>query len=122
MTAWAEGVPIVGEAKTRLAVRERSTGRCEVCWLQRATNMHHRQLKSRGGPWSFSNVIDLCGSGTTGCHGTITHEPAWAQQYGYELGSHETPELAPVLLWTPQGRAWWILTPDGYLERQDLEV
>lgn len=119
---WPEGVPIIGEAKTRLAVRERSQGRCEVCWKHRAQSCHHRRKKGQGGPWSFPNILHTCGDGTRGCHGRIEHEPAWARDYGYDLTNGEDPAEAPVLIYTPQGRGWWRLHPDGATELLDLAV
>lgn len=118
MRTWPEGVPIVGERLTRIAVAERSAGRCEVCWKQRAAECHHRRKRSQGGPWTFSNILHLCPL----CHGRIEHEPAWAQTYGYDLVNGEDPAEAPVLIFTPQGRGWWQLHPDGATELLDLAV
>lgn len=78
------------ERRVRPIVRRRSGGRCEigipsVC-LGRAENMHHRLPLGRGGEWSEENVVDLCGSGTTGCHGFITELRRYNGLSCYELG------------------------------------
>ncbi|MDX1747787.1 MAG: hypothetical protein R3324_17785 [Halobacteriales archaeon] len=52
---------------------------CCACRQQRATNHHHRLPRSRGGPDDPFNVVPVCGSGTTGCHGRIEHNPEWAR-------------------------------------------
>ena len=59
------------EAAGRASVRERSQGRCELCGRAQADGVHHRQPRSAGGSWHPANLLDLCGSGTTGCHGLV---------------------------------------------------
>lgn len=61
----------------REAIEERSGGWCEarlplVC-MGAATNIHHRLPEGAGGPATMANLIHLCGSGTTGCHGWVEH-------------------------------------------------
>lgn len=58
-------------------------GRCEG----RATNRHHRLDRSVGGTSIMPNLIHLCGSGTTGCHGYITHNPMVAEANGWTIRS-----------------------------------
>ena len=69
------------EKSTRQAVSNRSGGYCEYCGA-RATNMHHRINRSHGGRWSPANILHLCGSGVTGCHGRFESE----RELAYELG------------------------------------
>lgn len=84
------------EKRTRLLTRERSGGLCEVCLIQRATNASHRKARSQGGLWSPANVVDACGSGTTGCHGWIEHNPEAARRLGLRLRRDEDPLVVPV--------------------------
>lgn len=56
------------------------------------------------------NIVWLCGSGTTGCHGWAEHFPAEAEPDGWALPSTAAPELVAIrhYLWGPV-----LLTPDG---------
>lgn len=85
--------------KARLEVIERSGGRCEaaiegVCKV-RGTNAHHKQMSGQGGQDTAENLVWVCGSGTTGCHGWIHANPAAATALGLLVSSF-TP--APGLL------------------------
>ena len=65
-------------------VAEIRAKKCESCRLCGATgnvNAHHLIPRGMGGTiggeWTESNVVGLCGSGTTGCHGLIeARDPA----------------------------------------------
>ena len=89
------------ELRARRLVRVRAGGRCEavvsaeVC-LGRATNFHHRKPRSLGGEWSAANGLQVCGSGTTGCHGWITANPAGARAKGWSVSSYADPALVSV--------------------------
>jgi 5-methylcytosine-specific restriction protein A len=96
------------EASTRVAVCSRSGGYCELGCGARASNMHHRRNRSQGGGWSPTNVAHLCGSGTTGCHGWVTHNPVEAHDLGLTLWTGEEPADVPIL--TALGPVW--LTDD----------
>lgn len=104
-------------AKTRALLRQRSSGRCEVCHRLPATDAHHRKYKARGGSHDIVNLLDLCGGESgmsggnhSGCHG-IAHSqlgeerglstPSWEAEGGTFLDNH--------------GRSW-TLTPDGRRE------
>jgi hypothetical protein len=67
----------VSENRCRDIVAQRSGGICEVVregvCLGRASSMHHR--RKHGRVWTPSNVIHVCGDGTTGCHGWIPQRP-----------------------------------------------
>lgn len=104
----------MNEARARGIVAERSGGVCEVCGSARATNMHHRLNRSQGGTWAPSNLLHLCGSGTTGCHGFITCNPAAAGHSGAALQSHQDPATTPVQLITWLGGVRpYLLGDDG---------
>ena len=80
------------------AVMARSGGRCEaripgVC-QGRATNLHHRRLRSQGGLNTASNILALCGTGSTGCHGHIHARPEWARERGFLLSAYHDERSA----------------------------
>jgi hypothetical protein len=97
------------ERRTRFIVAERSGGLCERCGVHPANTMHHRRKRSQSGPWCPSNVIHLCGDGTTGCHGVITNTRKEFYSAGWLVHSWETWADKPVLLW----QGWAVLDPDG---------
>lgn len=43
---------------------------CRLCGKHPAS-AHHIIPRSQGGIWTESNIVGLCGSGTTGCHGLV---------------------------------------------------
>lgn len=96
----------------RRLVYERDKGRCVVCLRAVTTgSVHHRQGRGGKDPHRLSNCLLVCGTGTTGCHGRIHANPAWAYENGYmvrRLGIR-TPEDTPVL--TRSG--WVLLDNDG---------
>lgn len=92
------------ERSTRQAVPNRSDGRCEFCCAARATNMHHRKKVSQGGLWTPSNILHVCGSGTTGCHGYFEEHPRIAYRLGVSVKRDQKPELVPVQ--TANGLLW----------------
>ncbi len=59
-------------------------------------SIHHRLLKSRGGDGRPSNGVTLCGHGTSGCHGLVHANVAWAEEQGWMVKSHEDPVLKPI--------------------------
>jgi hypothetical protein len=101
----------VNEGAARLLVRSRSAGTCELCAGQPATNWSHRKSRGQGGLWAPSNGLDLCGSGTTGCHGWLTHEPLLAAAGGWQLlRDNRDPATVPVWLDSRlAGYGWWLL-------------
>lgn len=102
-------------APIRAAVLERDGG-CLRCGgpLGLYYSLHHR--KGRGGqaPHSMANIVALCGSGTTGCHGWVHARPEESYRTGWlvkRLGADD-PKDIPVL--DLMGH-WWlageVLTP-----------
>lgn len=93
----------------------RNEGVCELC--RRAPgNRHHRQGRD---PFNTvpSNLFLACGSGTTGCHGRIGANPAWAQERGYIVPSWAVPAEFPVMYWVATSvgtvREVWVLLDDA---------
>lgn len=98
--------------QARRRVYDRDQGRCVVCgrWID-AGSVHHRQGRSGPDPHRLSNLILCCGTGTTGCHGRIHANPAWAYAQGLMVRRHSTDTTtdvpvhtwAGILLLTDQG-------------------
>ncbi len=94
-------------------LRERSVGRCEMCGGP-ATNTHHRRPRGMGGSKdpatnTPANLVRVCGSGSTGCHGWIESNREAARDCGYLVGQGHDPATVPVLLMTSGGLFEWVL-------------
>lgn len=111
-------------ATTRDVVWIRAGGRCEVCGNPLAGvlgfSRHHRLPRRMGGSSrpelnTPANLILLCGSGTTGCHGRIESNREQAYAEGLLLHDGADPAAVPVLLHTIPGAfpALVYLTVDG---------
>lgn len=124
-------------AATRALLHERAGGCCEGCGVAGATNAHHRMNRSQGGADKLSNLLLLCGSGTMGCHGTVTMNPHWARVRGLTVTFGQLGELsrshggAPyhladvaVLRWSRESAAleWVLLDDDGCMTHTMLDV
>ena len=58
--------------------------------------MHHRVKRGQGGAWCPSNIVAVCGSGTTGCHGWIEHHPDAAEGAGFHVRPWCNPALTAI--------------------------
>jgi hypothetical protein len=97
----------MSESQGRTLLYRRSGRICELCGRRPATNAHHRRAPGRH--WDVHNLLDLCGSGTTGCHGWVTEHAKLAREFGWVVRGRHDP------LWTPAvicGR-WRFLSLDG---------
>jgi len=88
-------------AAMRADVLDRDENRCAKCsrYFADGLNLHHRQLRSRGGKNVLSNLISLCGSGTTGCHGWAHAHITEATNLGLIVASWADPAETPVRTW-----------------------
>lgn len=106
------------DATTVRLVRERDDWRCARCAGWGPLSTQHRVARGMGGTrWPGinepANLLTLCGSGTTMCHGWVEAHPAWAADHGWSIRQHRR-DLAPhVPVWTWRG--WVQLSPDGTL-------
>lgn len=103
----------------------RDQGRCVVCGhlVDRAGDgwsVHHRQNRGMGGRRgaaravsnSPANLVLVCGSGTSGCHGDITEgRIPDARRFGYVIPTNATVDHATVPIRTPFG--WRLLDHEG---------
>jgi hypothetical protein len=96
----------------RDAVLRRDEGRCVVCGATVAADdgdrmrplsgwysLQHRVARGMGGRSVLDepyNLLTVCGTGTTGCHGRIESHPQWAREHGYRVDSWDAPETVPV--------------------------
>ena len=60
-----------------------------------------------------SNLLTLCGSGTTGCHGWTHAHPAQAREDGFLVSAYnDHPETTPVRTWKgwmlPDNTGHWV--------------
>jgi hypothetical protein len=106
--------------EVRAVVEDRDLGWCVRCGLavgDGPQSIHHRIRRSQGGSHQPDNLILLCGSGTTGCHGWVHAHPAAARDFGWLLKSTENPLDVPVAYARQEGgfTEYW-LTADGRRE------
>lgn len=98
---------------TVIVVRDRDGG-CVVCGTSWSPTTQHRKARAMGGTHSLainrpSNLIVLCGSGTTGHHGWVEAHPTFSREAGWALRSTDDPLTVPVLY--PDG--WFLLDDLG---------
>lgn len=67
-------------------------------------SVHHRRPRRMGGdrrPETSlpANLLAVCGSGSTGCHGWIENHRTAAHALGLLLAADEVPAAVPVALW-----------------------
>jgi hypothetical protein len=118
----------VNEQTARRITNSRGGGACEVrrpgVCLGARDSLHHRVKRGRGGGWHPANLLGVCGSGTTGCHGWIEANPEEAARLGYDLPTGADPLLIPARLHTVNGRGLWLLDDTGgmrWAETGELE-
>lgn len=103
----------------REAVWNRCGDRCERCGVSLQSgpvSLHHRKPRRAGGTTDpavnrASNLMYVCGSGTTGCHGWIESNRREAYAKGWLLGAREDPARTPVYVHAMIGPV--LLTDDG---------
>lgn len=98
---------------TVIVVRDRDRG-CVVCGTHWSPTTQHRIPRGMGGSsWLGinrpSNLLTLCGSGTTGCHGWVEAHPIFSREAGWSLDRRDDPTEHPVLY--PDG--WFYLDDAG---------
>jgi hypothetical protein len=104
------------ERRAYAVVTERDGELCQKCLRARGDNRDHRLNRSQGGRTEPSNLQLLCGSGTTGCHGLVTHDLAEALRDGWRVPSWGDPREWPARRWLRTEhatlRAAWVLYDD----------
>lgn len=105
--------------RNKPVVAERQDWHCLRCgtnthgdaWPGHST--HHRQSR-RFHDHGPANLVRLCGSGTTGCHGWVHGHPAEAERLGLIVPGWLDPRDVPVRDW--RGDWLWLLD-DGTARR-----
>lgn len=95
---------------TRLVVEHRFGGRCCRCGevarvgVGRSASVQHRTPRGMGGTsrpeinWP-SNLVWVCGTGTTACHGHMESRRTEAYAAGWLVPHGSDPAEEPLLLW-----------------------
>ena len=101
---------------------ERDQARCVICGKPLygvPASLHHRRMRSH--PYDAmhkaANLIWVCGSGTTFCHGMIHANPALAYKMGWLVHSYETAVNVPIYTW----HGWMMLGNNGSMVKVDVE-
>lgn len=85
-------------------------GRVDPVW---GVTRDHRKGRGVGGLTVVENLQLLCGTGTTGCHGWKTQNPAEALDNGYTVPGYADPLVWPARRWVPSNfgmvREVWVL-------------
>lgn len=92
-------------------IAERDWHRCVRCaagLVAGPRSVHHRVLGNRADRRA-ANLILLCGSGTTGCHGWVHANPRLARLAGWIVSRHADPVAAPVYYNQPGRTGWQVL-------------
>lgn len=81
------------EAREVVAIRDgHYCARCGRSITNAPASVHHRYLRGLGGSRDprvndYRNLVRLCGSGTTGCHGHVHAHPAQSREHGWIIRS-----------------------------------
>jgi hypothetical protein len=93
-----------GITEAEQAAKDRDGDTCQRCGrnLQgQPASKHHRKLKGRGTPPEefdrVENIVVLCGTGTTGCHGWAHAERTASHEAGWTCWTWEDPAVRPCL-------------------------
>lgn len=79
-----------GGRATVAAIHAAKCKTCRLCGTIVFVTAHHLIPRGQGGRWHFDNIVGLCGSGTTGCHGLVTgNDPAALAQLAAALTDSE---------------------------------
>lgn len=88
-----------------MARDDRSCVRCGRSVIGIRYSLHHRKPRSQGGADTPANLITLCGTGTTGCHGWIESWRDAAGDAGWLVPRGADPAGVAVTTWQ-HGPAW----------------
>ena len=123
-TPMAKPRPAKVSEETRFAVLGRNGYKCEKCgedflW---GVSVHHRRPRMMGGSKNEllhqpANLIALCGSGTTGCHGWVESNRDKARQLGYLIMKVESAQDIPF---RDDSGKWWKIDNLGQKEKFDI--
>lgn len=116
----------------REGVIERADCRCDWCGKYlpgQQYSLQHRRARGAGGranAHSWANLVVLCGSATTGCHGRVENTGPGRRE-GYALGfairgEVQRPEDVPIFRhcseWVIPGEGLWV--PSSPIEDEEV--
>lgn len=112
--------------ETRWIVLARANYRCERCatdFLGTPVSVHHRRPRMMGGSKDEllhqpANLIVLCGTGISGCHGWVESNRAKARELGYLIQKVESAEEIPF---QDNVNVWWKLDNYGIKKQFDMK-
>lgn len=92
------------DCEVRELVFQRDMWRCIICGREvgaMPASIHHRKPRGMGGTKDPSvnkpsNLIVLCGTGTTGCHGRVEGDRAHAREEGWLISQWADPVEVPI--------------------------
>lgn len=105
--------------QTRVDVLNRAKYRCEKCGMALSDtfyySIHHRTPRGMGGSREArlnmpSNLVAICGSGTTGCHGQIESDRTKSMDEGWLVTRFDEPAEVPLYIY---GVGWMYLTDEA---------
>jgi hypothetical protein len=95
----------------------RDGGRCCGCGGH-AESVQHRIHGDRTDNRP-SNLLSMCGGGTTGCHGWAESHRRLAREWGWEVSKYQRSLTTTKAAWMengPLGRGWYLLDDGGGLK------
>lgn len=122
----AKAKPNRVDDETRFTVLGRGEYKCERCrqdFLGKAISIHHRRPRMMGGSKNLdlhrpANLIALCGSGTSGCHGWVESNRSEARTFGYLI---QKVEAACEIPFKDLNGDWWLIDDDGQKRQFDFK-
>lgn len=123
-TPMAKSKPLRVTDEIRFEVLARANYKCERCgtdFLGIPVSVHHRRPRMMGGSKNESlhksaNLIVLCGSGTSGCHGWVESNRSEARKLGFLIQKVESAEEIPF---QDKSQVWWHIDNFGQKRRLD---
>lgn len=120
----AKSKPNKVDEDTRFQVLARGFYRCERCkgeFNLAGVSIHHRRPRMMGGSKNQelhkpANLIALCGSGTTGCHGWVESHREQARTFGYLIQKVESAQEIPF---KDLSGNWWLIDNNGQKTQLD---
>lgn len=115
------------DQKTRGLVLARDNFQCVACgkpvggactWW----SLQHRLARGQGGGNEAWNLIAMCGSAVTGCHGLCEARDREMQARGYWLESWQYPRAEPVMICGEDGGVTVWLDDSGHYIDEDGNV
>lgn len=105
--------------KVREAVYDRDGWACVWCGASSPLTLQHRVPRGAGGTKlaasnSPANLVTLCGSGTTGCHGKVESNRLAAIEEGLIVRRGTDPATVPVFY--ARTGEWFLLRIEGHLQ------